>query len=108
MRETTRRLFCGLCGGGGLIRPGSICPGCEGAGYLPRLTLTIPVLSHCQTLPSDGAWWSRLAVLSSSTRDGRVLAEGISDRGRPAMALLEAHALAEARRVVFTEIEGWR
>ena len=108
MRETTRRLFCGTCGGRGLIRPGSLCPGCEGTGHPRPLVVAIPVVTRCQALPNDGAQWSRLAVLSTADRDGYVIAGGISDRGGPAVARLETHAFAEAERILFTEIEGWR
>jgi hypothetical protein len=106
--ENIRSLLCTLCGGRGLIRPGSLCPRCEGAGHVPRLSVAIPVVGRRQALPSDGPCWLRLAVLSTERlADGRVLAHGIGDEGRPATAILEARALAEAGTVLFSEIGTW-
>jgi hypothetical protein len=54
MRESRpRRLFCGPCSGSGLIRQGALCPHCEGAGYLRRLSLFVAIVDCRQIPPSD-------------------------------------------------------
>src|SRR5256885_5394787 len=102
-----RRLFCGVCGGRGLVRVGALCPHCEGAGCLRRLALSVPVVSRSQARPTDGPCWLRLAVLSSEVHGERMVGTGISDEGRGATAGLAQRAMAGARTPTFLGMWIW-
>ena len=99
---------CSLCHRSGLIRPGQICPSCEGAGYVAELKLAFSVLTPDDVAPYDEVWWERLLVLSTFTQAGRTIVSGISELGRPITAMLKAEQSLEAAPAVLRETKGIR
>ena len=97
------RLFCGVCGGAGLLAPDRLCPACECDGRVQPIEFTVPVLTPADALAVDTTWWSRLAVLSIESRRNRLVARGICDTGRELSVLVRPGALARVRRVTFAE-----
>ena len=106
MSQPIRRLFCGVCRGRGILGQGRLCPGCEGAGRVRPIQMSIPVLTPADAAALDTHWWSRLAVLATERRENGIIARGISDTGRELTVSVRPDALAAARRVTFSETEA--
>jgi hypothetical protein len=108
MCEDIRRILCGVCGGGGLMRVGQLCPCCEGEGYLPRLTIALPVVTARGMVSSNGRPWTRMAILSMNPHEGKIMAHGITDSSGLTTATLTERAFEHANYVVLAEREVWR
>lgn len=106
MQDFIRRLFCGLCAGGGILGPGRLCPACEGAGRVSPIELSIPILTPAEAAATDAHWWSRLAVLATERCANRIMVRGVCDTGRELTVKVRPAALALARRVTFMETEA--
>jgi hypothetical protein len=106
MQILLQRHPCSLCAGKGLVRLGSLCARCEGAGHVRRLSLGFPVVNSSKAILSDGPWWSRLVVVTTVVSAGRTLATGVTAEGLAITTYLKPKALEHARCLLF-EQRGW-
>lgn len=103
MRDDITPAMCGSCRGKGLIRPGDICPVCEGEGRLLLLEVTVKVLDVRDVGPFEGECRRRLAVLCAEENGTRARIHAVTDCGASVVIDVDTAVLARARTVVLVE-----
>jgi hypothetical protein len=103
MRDDITPTTCRSCRGRGLIRPGDICPVCEGDGRLLLLEAPVKVLDVRDVGPFEGECRRRLAVLFSEEHGARSVIHAVTDCGASVVVDVDTTVLANARTIVLVE-----